>query len=46
MTDYEMRLAENVCRKFYFTDGDIIDASSRLSTWSAQANDEAKKDFI
>ena len=45
MTDYEARLAENICRKFYFTDGDIIDASTRLSSWSAQANEEAEKDF-
>ena len=45
MTEYESKLAENVCRKLYFTDGDLIDASTHLSTWSAQANEEAEKDF-
>ena len=45
MTEYESRLGENVCRRLYLTDGDLVDASNRLSTWSAQANEEAEKDF-
>ena len=45
MTEFEAKLAENVCRKLYLTDGDLIDASTKLSTWSAQANEEAEKDF-
>jgi hypothetical protein len=45
LTDYESNLAEKICRALYLTDGDIVNASTRLSEWSAAANDQAEKDF-
>lgn len=45
MTDHESSLATNVMRQLYLTDGDLIDASNRVSMWSSEANEEAEENF-
>jgi hypothetical protein len=46
MTEFEASLATSIVRKLYITDGDLIDASNRVSTWSTEANEKAEEDFI
>ena len=45
LPDWKLGNAAEICRALYMTDGDLIDASNELSTWSSQKNERAAEDF-
>ncbi len=45
LPEHKWNLAVDICRSLYVTDGDLIDAATEVTSWSASKNERAAEDF-
>lgn len=45
LPEHRWGLAVDICRSLYVTDGDLIDAATEVTSWSASKNERAAEDF-